>query len=74
MRSRLAWLQLALACVFAAVCARTDPDEVAVPAIFGSFGAVVVFSNLFGLVLTILYAVGLSRACLLYTSPSPRDS
>lgn len=42
MRSRLAWLQLALACVFAAVCARTDPDEVAVPAIFGSFGAVVV--------------------------------
>ena len=63
MRSRLAWLQLALACVFAAVCARTDPDEVAVPAIFGSFGAVVVFSNLFGLVLT----------CLLYTSPSPRD-
>ena len=38
MRSRLAWLQLALACVFAAVCARTDPDEVAVPAIFGSFG------------------------------------
>ena len=36
MRSRLAWLQLALACVFAAVCARTDPDEVAVPAIFGS--------------------------------------
>ena len=27
MRSRLAWLQLALACVFAAVCARTDPDE-----------------------------------------------
>lgn len=74
MRSRLAWLQLALACVFAAVCARTDPDEVAVPAIFGSFGAVVVFSNLFGLVLTILYAVGLSRADLSVEDRSPRQT
>ena len=74
MRNRLAWFQLALACVFAAVCARTDPDEVAVPAIFGSFGAVVVFSNLFSLVLTILYAVGLSRADLSVEDRSPRHT
>ena len=63
-RNRLVWMQVAAACLFSGVCALTDPGGLSVPAIFGSIGSLVVFNNLFGLVLAIIYAVGLSRANL----------
>lgn len=74
LRNRLAWLQLAVACFFAMACALTDPGELSVPAVFGSIGAFMVFNNLFGLVLAILYAVGLSRADLTVEDRSSRHT
>ena len=58
----MAVCQLVVTCVFSVVCALTDPTGVTVPAVFGSMGTVVVVANLFGLVLAVLYSVGLSRA------------
>lgn len=74
LRNRLAWLQLAVACFFAMACALTDPGELSVPAVFGSIGAFMVFNNLFGLVLAIVYAVGLSRADLTVEDRSSRHT
>ena len=62
LKNRMAVCQLVVTCVFSVVCALTDPTGVTVPAVFGSMGTVVVVANLFGLVLAMLYSVGLSRA------------
>ena len=62
LKNRMAVCQLVVTCVFSVVCALTDPTGVTVPAVFGSMGTVVVVANLFGLVLAVLYSVGLSRA------------
>ncbi len=59
-RNRLVWLQLSVACLCAAIRTFTDSVALLVPAIFGSIGALVVFNNLFGVVLAIVYAIGLS--------------
>lgn len=74
LRNRLACFQLAVACLFATACALTNPGELSVPAIFGSIGAFMVFNNLFGLVLAIFYAVGLSRADLSVEDRSSRHT
>ena len=74
LRNRLACFQLAVACLFATACALTHPGELSVPAIFGSIGAFMVFNNLFGLVLAIFYAVGLSRADLSVEDRSSRHT
>lgn len=71
-RNRLAGFQLALAGVLATVCVVTDPGEMAVPPIFGGISAVMVLNNMFGLVLAIVYAVGLARADLGVEDRSPR--
>ncbi|AOG28196.1 hypothetical protein [Cutibacterium avidum] len=73
-RNRMAGLQLAVTGVLATVCTLTDPGEVAVPPIFGSISAVMVLNNVFGLVLAIIYAVGLARADLTVEDRSLRGT